>query len=158
MQGHSNEIDAINSEYRSLKNENMRLEIVCKEFQEKVLAGEQFLNNYKSIQDENRKLYNLVQDLRGNIRVFCRCGVHWWKCIMQTLRRFEVNLLYAVCCMQFAVTAKHWSNHVFHQCFVARSRTTACTEVMSRCWQEQGNHNPSFGSTIVHHMVTLHIC
>lgn len=29
-------------------------------------------NKYKAIQVENRKLYNMVQDLRGNIRVFCR--------------------------------------------------------------------------------------
>lgn len=28
--------------------------------------------NYRGIQDENRRLYNQVQDLRGNIRVFCR--------------------------------------------------------------------------------------
>lgn len=27
---------------------------------------------YREIQDENRKLYNTIQDLRGNIRVFCR--------------------------------------------------------------------------------------
>lgn len=27
---------------------------------------------YKAIQDENRSLYNTVQDLRGSIRVFCR--------------------------------------------------------------------------------------
>lgn len=27
---------------------------------------------YKAVQRENYKLYNMVQDLRGNIRVFCR--------------------------------------------------------------------------------------
>ena len=27
---------------------------------------------YKAVQQENSKLYNMVQDLRGNIRVFCR--------------------------------------------------------------------------------------
>jgi kinesin family protein C2/C3 len=27
---------------------------------------------YKSVLQENRELYNTVQDLRGNIRVFCR--------------------------------------------------------------------------------------
>jgi hypothetical protein len=29
---------------------------------------------YKAVLLENRELYNTVQDLRGNIRVFCRCG------------------------------------------------------------------------------------
>eukprot|EP00210_Caulerpa_lentillifera_P005201 g4969.t1 len=29
-------------------------------------------NKYKEVQQENSKLYNMVQDLRGNIRVFCR--------------------------------------------------------------------------------------
>lgn len=29
-------------------------------------------NKYKAIQVENRKLYNMVQDLKGSIRVFCR--------------------------------------------------------------------------------------
>ena len=28
---------------------------------------------YKAVLVENRELYNTVQDLRGNIRVFCRC-------------------------------------------------------------------------------------
>lgn len=28
---------------------------------------------YKRVVAENRELYNTVQDLRGNIRVFCRC-------------------------------------------------------------------------------------
>ncbi|XP_024962466.1 kinesin-like protein KIN-14G [Cynara cardunculus var. scolymus] len=29
-------------------------------------------SGYKKVVDENRKLYNLVQDLKGNIRVYCR--------------------------------------------------------------------------------------
>ena len=29
-------------------------------------------DKYKAVQQENSKLYNMVQDLRGNIRVFCR--------------------------------------------------------------------------------------
>jgi kinesin family protein C2/C3 len=29
---------------------------------------------YKRVVEDNRTLYNTVQDLRGNIRVFCRCG------------------------------------------------------------------------------------
>lgn len=29
---------------------------------------------YKAVVLENRELYNTVQDLRGNIRVFCRCA------------------------------------------------------------------------------------
>ena len=29
-------------------------------------------DRYKRIVEENRNLYNMVQDLRGNIRVFCR--------------------------------------------------------------------------------------
>ncbi|KAL0447862.1 UNVERIFIED_CONTAM: Kinesin-like protein KIN-14J [Sesamum latifolium] len=28
--------------------------------------------NYHSVLEENRKLYNEVQDLKGNIRVYCR--------------------------------------------------------------------------------------
>ena len=27
---------------------------------------------YRTTQEENRRLYNEVQDLKGNIRVFCR--------------------------------------------------------------------------------------
>jgi Microtubule binding len=50
----------------------MRLEITCKDYQEKLLASEAIMTNYKAIQEENRRLYNQVQDLRGNIRVFCR--------------------------------------------------------------------------------------
>ncbi|KAI3715549.1 hypothetical protein L6452_22535 [Arctium lappa] len=32
----------------------------------------QAASGYKKVVDENRKLYNLVQDLKGNIRVYCR--------------------------------------------------------------------------------------
>lgn len=42
--------------------------------QEKMLANEAMLSNYRTIQEENRRLYNQVQDLQGNIRVFCRCA------------------------------------------------------------------------------------
>lgn len=31
-------------------------------------------DKYKAVLVENRDLYNTVQDLRGNIRVFCRCA------------------------------------------------------------------------------------
>jgi kinesin family protein C2/C3 len=30
-------------------------------------------DRFKAVKDENRELYNTVQDLRGSIRVFCRC-------------------------------------------------------------------------------------
>ena len=47
-----------------------------------MLANEQMLMNYRLIQDENRRLYNQVQDLQGNIRVFCRCAalLIWFSC------------------------------------------------------------------------------
>jgi hypothetical protein len=38
---------------------------------------------YKRVVEDNRTLYNTVQDLRGNIRVFCRCGKELSPCIMQ---------------------------------------------------------------------------
>lgn len=34
-------------------------------------------DKYKAVLLENRDLYNTVQDLRGNIRVFCRCVRRW---------------------------------------------------------------------------------
>lgn len=35
---------------------------------------------YKRVVEENRNLYNTVQDLRGNIRVFCRYVLCWSGC------------------------------------------------------------------------------
>lgn len=68
----SQEHDLIINEFERVKQHNMRLEITCKDYQEKLLASEAIMTNYKAIQEENRRLYNQVQDLRGNIRVFCR--------------------------------------------------------------------------------------
>lgn len=34
---------------------------------------------YKAVLLENRELYNTVQDLRGNIRVFCRCAQTYYR-------------------------------------------------------------------------------
>lgn len=68
----SQEHDLIINEFERVKQHNMRLEITCKDYQEKLLASEAIMANYKAIQEENRRLYNQVQDLRGNIRVFCR--------------------------------------------------------------------------------------
>ena len=68
------ETDRIAREFDRVKRENMRLEITNKDFQEKIMANETVLANYRVLQEENRKLYNRVQDLQGNIRVFCRCG------------------------------------------------------------------------------------
>lgn len=68
------EHELIIAEFERMKQSNMRLEITCKDYQEKILASESIVSNYKAIQEENRLLYNQVQDLRGNIRVFCRCG------------------------------------------------------------------------------------
>ena len=31
-----------------------------------------FSERYREMSEENRRLYNQVQDLKGNIRVFCR--------------------------------------------------------------------------------------
>lgn len=42
------------------------------EIKQKIDSLDGIHNKYKAIQLENRKLYNMVQDLRGNIRVFCR--------------------------------------------------------------------------------------
>ena len=44
----------------------------------------------------------------------------------------------------------------FSSAFWARFRTTACVQIMSRCWQEQGSCNPSFGSSIRDCKATLH--
>lgn len=66
------EHELIIAEFERMKQSNMRLEITCKDYQEKILASESIVSNYKAIQEENRLLYNQVQDLRGNIRVFCR--------------------------------------------------------------------------------------
>lgn len=70
------EADHIVRELGRVKRDNMRLEITNKDFQEKILLNEAMLSNYRLIQDENRELYNRVQDLQGNIRVFCRCVPH----------------------------------------------------------------------------------
>jgi hypothetical protein len=50
-------------------------------------------DRYKRVVEDNRTLYNTVQDLRGNIRVFCRCGLcqvstlqaGCWRCAAQRL-------------------------------------------------------------------------
>lgn len=73
MDQKNQEHELIIAEFERMKQSNMRLEITCKDYQEKILASESIVSNYKTIQEENRKLYNQVQDLRGNIRVFCRC-------------------------------------------------------------------------------------
>jgi Microtubule binding len=67
--------EALNAEFERMKDKNTRLEFTCKEYQEKILANDALLNNYQAMQDENRKLYNQIQDLRGNIRVFLRCAL-----------------------------------------------------------------------------------
>lgn len=41
-------------------------------YRSKAEQASQIEAKYKAYQDENRKLYNLVQDLKGTIRVFCR--------------------------------------------------------------------------------------
>jgi Microtubule binding len=74
MRDKNAEKDSILREFDRIKQHNLRLEITNKDFQEKMLANEAMLMNYKLIQDENRRLYNQVQDLQGNIRVFCRCA------------------------------------------------------------------------------------
>ncbi|GMH44370.1 hypothetical protein BSKO_12304 [Bryopsis sp. KO-2023] len=54
---------------RSVKN---HLESELTAMKTKVESLDGFHTKYRKIQDENRMLYNMVQDLRGNIRVFCR--------------------------------------------------------------------------------------
>jgi hypothetical protein len=73
MHDKSKEMEMILSERHHLHTENQRLHISIAVFEEKMLANEAMLANYRAIQDENRRLYNQVQDLQGNIRVFCRC-------------------------------------------------------------------------------------
>eukprot|EP00803_Ostreobium_quekettii_P005920 evm.model.scf_900.3 EVM.evm.TU.scf_900.3 scf_900:41853-48914(+) len=53
--------------------EKTRLQMQLEELRGKVDSVANINEKYAQIQEENRKLYNLVQDLRGNIRVFCRC-------------------------------------------------------------------------------------
>ncbi|GMH37672.1 hypothetical protein BSKO_05545 [Bryopsis sp. KO-2023] len=66
----------LNEELQSaLENEKTakaNLEAEYGEMKHKVESLDGIHSKYKKIQDENRKLYNMVQDLRGNIRVFCR--------------------------------------------------------------------------------------
>ena len=57
---------------------------------------------------------------------------------------------------EFRMPATHSNIYIFHQCFEARSRTTACKEMMPGCLQEQSNCNRSFGSSIRHCTATLH--
>jgi len=60
--------------------ENLEKEMLEKEklarqidtMQEDVRGLGTIRDKYKEVQIENCKLYNMVQDLRGNIRVFCR--------------------------------------------------------------------------------------
>ena len=54
------------------------------------------------------------------------------------------------------MTVNHLANHVLYQCLVARYRTTTCNDMMYVRYQEQGNPNPAFGSSIGHCMATLH--
>lgn len=60
-------------ELEATRKQNGRLEITVQEYRERIMANDLLVNNYRAMQDENRKLYNQIQDLRGNIRVFLRC-------------------------------------------------------------------------------------
>ena len=71
-----NDNENLSREYDRVKRDNMRLEVTNKDFQEKIMANEAMLANYRMVQEENRRLYNQVQDLQGNIRVYCRCAAH----------------------------------------------------------------------------------
>ena len=92
MNDKSREMELIVSERHHLHTENQRLHISVAQFEEKMLANEAMLANYRAIQDENRRLYNQVQDLQGNIRVFCRCASRHPLCLprgchLRVLRR-----------------------------------------------------------------------
>lgn len=62
----------LESELESEKREKARLAAQLDELRNQVDSATNLNTKYREIQEENRKLYNLVQDLRGNIRVFCR--------------------------------------------------------------------------------------
>jgi len=53
-------------------NEKTKLQLQLEQLRGQVDSVTNIHEKYAEIQKENRKLYNLVQDLRGNIRVFCR--------------------------------------------------------------------------------------
>eukprot|EP01024_Parvocaulis_polyphysoides_P032176 TRINITY_DN2888_c1_g1_i1.p1 TRINITY_DN2888_c1_g1~~TRINITY_DN2888_c1_g1_i1.p1 ORF type:complete len:742 (+),score=171.34 TRINITY_DN2888_c1_g1_i1:296-2227(+) len=52
--------------------ENQQMEQELMEQRANTEELEFFANNYKQIQEENKQLYNIVQDLKGSIRVYCR--------------------------------------------------------------------------------------
>jgi len=62
----------LESKLESEKEEKSRLALQMDELRTQVDSVANMHSKYSEIQDENRKLYNMVQDLRGNIRVFCR--------------------------------------------------------------------------------------
>jgi hypothetical protein len=64
--------DKLNQEFEAAVQQNKRLEFTCEEYKAKILEKDNMMQNYRTMQEENRKLYNQIQDLRGNIRVFLR--------------------------------------------------------------------------------------
>jgi kinesin family protein C2/C3 len=48
------------------------LQVENRRLHDELVAVQDVEEKYKHVLEENRTLYNTVQDLRGNIRVFCR--------------------------------------------------------------------------------------
>eukprot|EP00775_Hariotina_reticulata_P005972 gene5972-6211_t len=55
-----------------LEKEVDRLQVENRRLHDELVAMQDVEEKYKHVLEENRNLYNTVQDLRGNIRVFCR--------------------------------------------------------------------------------------
>ena len=71
--------------------------------------------------------------------------VHVHVCVLPVMCLYGVHRLY---CM----AAKHSNNHMFW----SKIQNDSMQKVMSRCWQQQDNCNPSFGFSIGCRMATLH--
>eukprot|EP00878_Enallax_costatus_P036059 GHUV01040351.1.p1 GENE.GHUV01040351.1~~GHUV01040351.1.p1 ORF type:complete len:697 (+),score=225.05 GHUV01040351.1:411-2501(+) len=62
----------LSSADKTRADEAMRAQMECHRLREELDGLQDLHERYKRAIEENRNLYNTVQDLRGNIRVFCR--------------------------------------------------------------------------------------
>ncbi|GFH17654.1 uncharacterized protein HaLaN_14334 [Haematococcus lacustris] len=63
---------ALTQRQQDLSEHTSGLQAQVEEAQARLAQIDVITNKYRAMQEENRKLYNQVQDLRGAIRVFCR--------------------------------------------------------------------------------------
>ena len=98
--------------------------------------------------NENKKQCSGAQRAYNFTKIrFTQMHVHLEK-LMRSRTSYKIST--------FLNTAKHSNKHVFISIFEARSGTTACNKIMTRCFQEQSNYKPFSRTRNGCRMATLH--